>query len=126
MGCRARIGNVVLEVVFIRMVIFNGMELPVLWSGKGWLWECHLGHESHLVVVCVGRLNYSLIGSLSVSSGLLISIRWGSGGFCVSMVEAVIIGCVHGTIVGLVVGILLRLGASISVMDGLAAVVAFG
>ena len=127
MGGCAGIGNVVLEVVFIMMVIFDGMVLPVLWAGNGWLWECNLGHESHLVVVGVGRLlSCSLIGGLSVSWGSLISIRWGSGGFCVSMVEAAIVSSVHGTIVGLVVGIASRLSASVGVVAGLAAVVAFG
>ena len=86
-----------------------------------------MGHESHLVVVCGGRLSCSLIGSLSVSWGSSISIRRGSSSFGVSMVEAVIVGSVHGTIVGLVVvGIVLRLSASIGVMAGLAAVEAFG
>ena len=126
MGCCAGIGNVVLEVNFIRMVIFDGMELPVLWTGKGQLWECHLGHESHLVVVCVGRLSCCLIGGLSVSWWSSIGIRRGSGCFGVSMVEAVIVGSVHGTIVGLVVGIASRLSASVGGMAGLAAVVAFG
>ena len=85
-----------------------------------------MGHESHLVVVCVGRLSGSLIGGLSVSWGSSIIIRRGSGSFCVSIVEAVIVGSVHGTIVGLVVGIASRLRASIGVVAGLATVVAFG
>ena len=67
-----------------------------------------MGHESHLVVVSVGRLSGSLIGGLSVSWGSSIIIRRGSGSFCVSIVEAVIVGSVHGTIVGLVVGIASR------------------
>ena len=67
-----------------------------------------------------------MIGGLSVSWGSLISIRRGSGGFCVSMVEAVIVGCGHGTVVGLVVGNTSRLRASVGVMASLAAVVAFG